>query len=302
MEFMIGGVTGIDAARWEVGGGRAIGLSGPVVMGILNVTPDSFSDGGEHSGVEAAVARAAAMAGEGAAIVDVGGESTRPGAARVDDREQIRRVVPVIEGIVSAGVVVSVDTTRAAVARAAIDAGAGIVNDVSGGREEPAILGVCAGAGVGVVLMHRLRAPGEDRYSDAYDADGAPDYSGAGGVVEAVRAALGERMAAAEAAGVSRGAIVLDPGLGFGKTVAQNFELVAGARRLLGLGRPLLSGASRKSFVGRAAGVEAPRERVAGTLAVSVAQFLAGVRLFRVHDVRAHVEALAVAAAIADAG
>lgn len=287
-------------ARWVVGGGRVIDLARPVVMGVLNVTPDSFSDGGRFEDVGAALARVREMTEDGAAIVDVGGESTRPGATRVDAPEQIRRVVPVIEAAREAGlgVALSVDTTRANVARAALQAGAAIVNDVSGGTEDPEILPVVAHHGAGVVLMHRLRAPDEDTYSDRYDEAGRPDYSRQGGVVAAVRAALERRAQAALAAGIARESIVLDPGLGFGKTVEQNVALIAGVHSLRELGFPILCGASRKSFLGKISAVEDPAARVHASVAVSVAQCLAGVHLFRVHDVRAHVEALAVAVAI----
>ena len=300
---MIADMVDPGGARWVVGGGQVIELARPVVMGVLNVTPDSFSDGGRYANVSAAVARVREMVQEGAAIVDVGGESTRPGAARVDADEQIRRVLPVVEAIRAEriGIEISIDTTRAAVARAAIGAGASIVNDVSGGTEEPEILRLCAERGAGVVLMHRLRAPDGDRYSDRYDASGRPDYSREGGVVATVHAALDGLAQSAMAAGVARESIVLDPGLGFGKTVEQNFALIAGVGKLCEVGFPILCGASRKSFIGRVTGVEEPSQRVFGSVAVSVSQCLAGVRLFRVHDVRAHVEALAVAMEIAGA-
>ena len=265
-------------------------------MAILNLTPDSFSDGGEIGGVEGAVRRARGAIEAGAAMLDVGGESTRPGAERVDAAEQIRRVVPAIKAIraVGIGCPISVDTTLAPVAAAAIEAGADCVNDVSGGREDDAMLALAAERSCGLVLMHRLRPPGDDRYSDRYAGD-APDYEAGGGVVATVRAFLRERAAAAMDAGVAREAIVVDPGLGFGKTVEQNLALIAAAPSLLADGFPILSAASRKSFVGRLSGAEEPRDRVAGSVAVSVAQAFSGVRLFRVHDVREHAEALRVA-------
>lgn len=279
-----------------MGHGRSLALDKPRLMAVLNVTPDSFSDGGEIGGVDDAVHRAREAIDAGAAMLDVGGESTRPGAERMDASEQIRRVAPAIEAIRGAGIAcpISVDTTLAPVARAAIEAGADCVNDVSAGREDERMLALAAERSCGLVLMHRLRPPGDDRYSDRYAGD-APDYAAGGGVVATVRAFLGARAAAAMDAGVAREAIVLDPGLGFGKTVEQNLALIAAARSLSAEGFPLLSAASRKSFVGRLSGAEEPRDRVAGSVVVSVAQALAGVRLFRVHDVREHAEALRVA-------
>lgn len=270
-------------------------------MAILNLTPDSFSDGGSYPTVEAAVEAAAAAVRDGADSLDLGGESTRPGAPRVEAAEQIRRVVPVIQAIRARGgplatIPVTVDTTRAEVAAAALDAGADAINDVSAGLEDPAMLPLAATRGVGVILMHRLRPPGEDCYSDQYRKD--PVY--AGGVVAAVREFLAGRAAAAEAAGVAREAIVLDPGLGFGKTVEQNLELVRRTGEIAALGYPVLSGLSRKSFVGRAGGHspdDPPRERVAATVGLSVAHLLAGASIFRVHDVALHVRALRAAAA-----
>ena len=270
-------------------------------MGILNVTPDSFSAAGEHSNPDDALARVRTIVEEGARIVDVGGESTRPGAARVPPDVQLQRIIPVIERIRAEGidVLISIDTTRADVARPALEAGATIVNDVSGATEDPDILQAVAAAGAGLVLMHRLRPPDQDRYSHRYDPDGAPDYSDAGGVVHAVRAALARSAEMAIAAGVARESIVLDPGLGFGKTVEQNFALITGMGTLGELGYPLLSGASRKSFIGKVTGIDEPRQRVHASIAVSVAHYLAGVRIFRIHDVRANAQALTVAATIA---
>lgn len=274
-------------------GSRSVRL--PAVMGILNVTPDSFSDGGAYGSVEAAVARAAAMVAEGAAIIDVGGESTRPGAERVGAEEQIRRVAPVIEGIRAAegelaGIAITVDTTLAAVAEAGLRAGADGINDVSAGEEDARVLGLAARAGCGLVLMHRLRPPGADRYSDGYGADG-PRY---GDVVLEVKAYLEARARAAEAAGVRRESIVIDPGLGFGKTVEQNLELIRRTGEIAALGYPVMSGLSRKSFVGRAVlGRESrPDERIAASVEMSVMHARDGASIFRVHDVREHVAAL----------
>lgn len=274
-------------------------------MAILNVTPDSFSDGGSLSGVADAVAAARGAAEAGAVVIDVGGESTRPGASRVSPEEQIARVVPVIAAIRAAGgvlaqVAMSVDTTLEPVARAALDAGADVINDVSAGLDDPAVFRLAAEREAGLVLMHRLRPPGEDSYSDRYAQ--RPEY---GDVVRDVGAFLLQRAAAAMAAGVAREAIVLDPGLGFGKSVEQNLELVRRTGELVELGFPILSGASRKSFVGRVAAdggePRPPRERVAASVALSVMHLAAGARVFRVHDVREQVEGLRAAWAVVKA-
>ncbi len=286
--------------QWRLGPDRWLDLSRPAVMAILNLTPDSFSDGGSYPTVEAAVEAAAAAVRDGANSLDLGGESTRPGAPRVETDEQIRRVVPVIRAIrAQAGplgeIPITVDTTRAEVAAAALDAGADAINDVSAGLEDEGMLSLAAARGVGVVLMHRLRPPGEDSYSDRYQKD--PVYPG--GVVAVVREFLAGQAAAAEAAGVARGAIVLDPGLGFGKTVEQNLELIRRTGEIAALGYPVLSGLSRKSFVGRAGGHapdDPPRERAAATVGLSVAHLLAGASIFRVHDVGMHARALRAAA------
>jgi len=271
-------------------------------MGILNVTPDSFSDGGRFASAEDVGGAGVEMVRSGASILDVGGESTRPGAEPVDAAEQIRCVRPAIEAIRAAlakaglDAAITIDTTRAEVAAAALEAGADGVNDQSAGRDDPEMLALARERGAGIALMHRLRAPGEDVYSDRYKA--APDY-GAAGVVEAVRAFLMERVEAALAAGIAREAIAIDPGLGFGKTVAQNFSLIREAGRFVELGFPVIGAASRKSFIGRASGVEDARERVSGSIAASVAQRLSGVMIFRVHDVPEQVRALRVADEIA---
>ncbi|MBX3402899.1 MAG: dihydropteroate synthase [Phycisphaeraceae bacterium] len=284
---------------WQIGHGKSVGIDRPAVFAILNVTPDSFSDGGELPTPAAAAAAAERAIEAGAVGVDVGGESTRPGAEPVGVEEQIRRVVPAIEAIRRAiGVMaaVSVDTTSAAVAAAAIDAGADIINDVSAGRDDEGMLPLAAARGVGLILMHRLAPPRQDRYSDQYDAP--PDYAAEGGVVQAVRAFLAQRVADAQAAGVVRQRIVIDPGLGFGKTVEQNLGLIAGTPELAGMGLPVLSALSRKSFTARAAGLGSetpPRERLAATIGLSVAHLTAGARVFRVHDVCEHVQALGAA-------
>jgi dihydropteroate synthase len=258
------------------------------VMGVLNVTPDSFSDGGRYTDVDAAVAHGRALHAEGADLIDVGGESTRPGADRVDGDTEIIRVVPVIEGLVAAGVPVSIDTTRAAVAAAALAAGAGVINDVSGGLADPAMAPLVAEAGCPWILMH-WRGHSRDMNSLAVYAD----------VVAEVRRELLDRVAAAEAAGVKREQLILDPGIGFAKTAAHNWALTRHLGELVGLGFPVLFASSRKSYLGRLlAGPDgAPRpvgEREAATLATSVLAFAAGVWGVRVHEVRATCDARAV--------
>jgi dihydropteroate synthase len=280
------------AQRWQIGT-RTLGLDRPRLVGVLNVTPDSFSDGGAHASVAAAADRAASMVQHGACVIDVGGESTRPGADRVDASEQIDRTAPVVEAIRrDADTLISIDTTLAAVAEAALDAGADIVNDVSAGTEDQAMFELASRRGCGLVLMHRRVRPDQDVYSDRYAVP--PDYAD---VVDEVRRWLLGRCRAAESCGVDPACIVIDPGLGFGKSVEQNFELIRRTGVLVATGRPVLSAASRKSFIGAVAGEQEPTQRVAGSTAVSVVHWLAGVRLFRVHDVAAHRQALAVAAA-----
>jgi len=287
---------------WHIAGGASIPLDRPRIMAIVNVTPDSFSDGGENLEPAIAAAYCATAIAEGAAILDVGGESTRPGAVRIPAIEQIHRVVPAIRAIRDLGITapISVDTTLAEVAIAAIEAGAGIVNDVSAGAEDARMMPVVAERRAGMILMHRRVPPGRDAYSHAHEH--APDYSGEGGVVRAVRSFLASAAERAIRAGLTRNQIAIDPGLGFGKSVAQNYQLIARAPDLLSLGFPVISAASRKSFLGAATGQTTPSERVEASVAVSVAQYLAGVRIFRVHDISAHARALAVAEQIASPG
>jgi len=262
-----------------------------VVMGVLNVTPDSFSDGGlaldPAGGPDRAVVLGLALVAAGADCVDVGGESTRPGADPVDPQEELARVVPVIEGLVAEGVVVSVDTRRTVVARAALDAGASIVNDVGAIAPDEGMLETVAAAGAGYVIMH-LRGTPRDMQDD-------PRYED---VVGEVEAALDAAVARAHAAGVDPRSLAVDPGIGFGKTLAHNLALLAAVPRLAALGPPLLIGTSRKSFIGRLTGVATPGERLAGSLASAVLAARDGARILRVHDVAATVEALAVQAAI----
>ncbi|MDP2773672.1 MAG: dihydropteroate synthase [Nocardioides sp.] len=263
-------------------------------MGVVNVTPDSFSDGGRYADTESAVAHGRQLLLDGADILDIGGESTRPGATRPLVREELDRVIPVISALAAGGAVVSVDTMRAEVAAAAVEAGATMVNDVSGGLADPEILDVVAATGATYVAMHwRAHA---DRMQDfaSYDGPGGP-----GDVVEVVRAELGERVAAIRAAGIADDRVVLDPGLGFAKGAAHNWELVARLDRLADLGFPLLVGASRKSFLGRlladADGNPRPvDQREAAGLALTVLLAERGVWCVRVHDVRANRDALRV--------
>ena len=264
-----------------------------VVLGILNVTPDSFSDGGRHDTVEAAVAHGLDMAAAGADYVDVGGESTRPGAGRVAPDEECRRVLPVVAELARRGVAVSIDTTRASVAAAAVAAGAVMVNDVSGGLADPAMASVVADAGVPWVLMHR-RGDSRDMYAEATYDD----------VVSDVRRELCARVDAALAAGVAAERIVVDPGLGFAKQPEHDLALLAGLDRIAELGFPVLVGASRKRFLGAllAAADGRPRppdQRDSATLATSVLAARAGAWGVRVHDVASSVDALRVIAAVA---
>lgn len=288
----------VEVPRWRLARGKCICLDRPAIMAILNVTPDSFFDGGRFPNTDAVINAAGAAVDAGASILDIGGESTRPGATRVDPQEQMRRVIPAVRGIRAAGgalatIPISVDTTLSEVAGAAIDAGADAINDVSAGTEDTGMFALAARTGAGLVLMHRLAAPGSDSYSDGYATP--PVY---GDVVAEVREFLRERMEAAVSAGVGRESIVLDPGLGFGKTVEQNLELIRRTGELLPLGRPILSGLSRKSFTARSAGVrgEPPSERLGATLGLSRAHRDAGASLFRVHDVAEHAALLGVAA------
>lgn len=263
----------------------------PHVMAVVNATPDSFSDGGAFLDAPAAEAHGVACMEAGAAILDVGGESTRPGAARVRPEEQLRRVVPVIRALALRHPV-SVDTTRAAVAHAALAAGACMVNDVSGGTEDPAILEEVAASGAAVVLMHRLHEPQADRWSTE------PDQRRAyGDVVLDVRDWLGARIEAAVRSGIGRDRIAVDPGIGFGKDVGQNAALLRGVPQLRALGVPVLIGASRKSFLGALAGEPEPSRRDAASVAAALAAAAGGAAFLRVHQVPMHVQALRVWAA-----
>jgi dihydropteroate synthase len=253
------------------------------LMGIVNVTPDSFSDGGTFESARGAIAHAHRLIAEGARIVDVGGESTRPGAAPVPAGAEARRVVPVVEGI--EGAQVSVDTMKLEVARLAVDAGASYVNDVTAFRHDPQMAGFVAERGLDCCLMHMLGEPRTMQVDPVYD-----------DVVSDVKAFLEERLAFAVSEGVDEARIMLDPGIGFGKTQEHNLELLRRLDELSALGRPLVFGASRKSFIGRITGRDVT-ERAVGTAAANVLAFERGARVFRVHDVAATRDALAVASA-----
>jgi dihydropteroate synthase len=256
-------------------------------MGVLNVTPDSFSDGGDLEGAEAAVARGLRLFEEGADWVDVGGESTRPGAARVPEEEEKRRVAPVVEGLRRRGAgPVSVDTTRASVARSALDAGADLVNDVSAFGYDPAMAGLVAGRGVPAVLMHLRGGFGEMHRAPAYR-----------DVMGEIVAELGAALARAEAAGVPRERVVLDPGLGFSKDAGHSLEALRRLGEMEALDRPILVGPSRKSFIGKVLDLPVER-RLMGTAAAVAACVLRGAHVVRVHDVREMVEVVRVADAI----
>lgn len=262
----------------------------PVLMGVLNVTPDSFSDGGRFERLDRALRHGMAMVEAGAAIIDVGGESSRPGAEPVSADEERARVVPVIEALRRhTDVCVSIDTVKASVARAALAAGADVINDITAMTGDEAMASVAAEAGAGVVLMHMRGRPKTMQRGDL----SSPD------IVGEVGGYLAERVEAVCAAGVSRDAVCVDPGVGFGKTVEQNLALVRGTPDLCATGYPVLSALSRKSFVGRVSepGSErtAPEDRLPGSLALSVVHLAAGARVFRVHDVGPQRAALAAA-------
>jgi len=258
------------------------------LMGVVNVTPDSFSDGGLYLDPGTAIAHGLELAREGATIIDVGGESTRPGSLGVSADDEMHRVLPVIEGLIGAGTIptISIDTSKAAVAAAALAAGATLVNDVTALRGDPAMAGVIARAGADCCLMHMLGSPRTMQVDPRYD-----------DVVVEVKAFLEQRMEFAVGAGIPAERILLDPGIGFGKTVEHNLELLRRLDELVALGRPVVIGTSRKSFLGRLTGRDDPGERVAGTIATCVMAYERGARIFRVHDVAPIHDALAVAAA-----
>ena len=258
----------------------------PSVIGVVNVTPDSFSDGGAFLDPGRAITQAKRLLAEGAVLVDIGGESTRPGSEGVSAAAELRRVEPVLEGL--AGLPVSIDTSKAEVARRALELGAVLVNDVTALRADPDLAGVVADANAYLCLMHMLGEPRTMQDAPRYD-----------DVVAEVASFLEERLAAAVAAGIQEERVCLDPGLGFGKTVKHNLELLARMDELVAIGRPVLVGASRKRFLGRILG---DRKAVTGTVAAGVAvnvlAYERGASLFRVHDVRENTEALAAARSV----
>ncbi len=259
----------------------------PVIMGVLNVTPDSFSDGGRFSSAEAAVEHGLALLSEGATVLDVGGESTRPGAAEVDVEEELARVLPVVAGLAGKhGAMVSIDTRKPAVARAALDAGAAIVNDISG-LTDPEMAELVAGHGCGVVLMHMQGEPRTMQLDPHYDE-----------VVGEVARWLRQALLAAERAGVDPERMIIDPGIGFGKTMVHNLSLLRRLRELRSLGRPILVGTSRKRFIGTLTGEESAELRLSGTIATCVWARQCGASMFRVHDVTEVAKALTVTAAM----
>jgi dihydropteroate synthase len=257
----------------------------PKLMGVVNVTPDSFSDGGQYLDPDAAIRHGEELVRGGAVILDVGGESTRPGAVEVDEAEELRRVEPVVQALASEATV-SIDTSKVAVAKAAIDAGALIVNDVTALKHEPAMAGLCAERGVGVVLMHMPGNPRTMQEDPRYD-----------DVVDDVKAFLAARVEFAVEAGIAEERIWVDPGIGFGKTLEHNLELLRRLRELRELGQPLVIGTSRKSFIGKVDGSDV-EDRIGGSIATSVLAAAEGADVLRVHDVAEMAQALAVANAV----
>ena len=256
------------------------------LMGVVNVTPDSFSDGGLFLDAQSAIEHGRDLVAEGADLLDVGGESTRPGSAGVSAGEELGRVGPVVEGLSGGGAAIAIDTSKRAVAEAALDAGAEIVNDVTALRADPELAALCAERRCGVVLMHMLGTPRTMQEHPSYE-----------DVVEDVKAFLAERIEFALACGVLEERIWVDPGIGFGKTLEHNLELLRRLDELRALGRPICVGTSRKSFIGKITGREVT-DRLGGTIASNVLALMRGAEIFRVHDVRAVREALQVAEAI----
>jgi dihydropteroate synthase len=260
-----------------------------LVMGVLNVTPDSFSDGGRFAGCDAAVAHALEMVEAGATLIDVGGESTRPGSQPVPEDEQVRRVVPVIEEIVHRGApaLVSIDTTRATVARAALDAGAALVNDISAARDDAGMLPLIAQRSIPIVLMHMKGTPATMQVDPTYD-----------DVTRETLDFLRDRVVAAEGVGVAPHRVLIDPGIGFGKTMAHNLELLRRQRELTTLGRPVVIGTSRKGFIGRITNEPEPARRLLGTAACVAWSVANGAAVVRVHDVGAMSQVVRMTEAI----
>ena len=264
----------------------------PLIMGILNVTPDSFSDGGNYTGVEAAIRQARAMIAEGADILDIGGESTRPGSQPVSAEEQIRRVLPVIGAIreIAPDISISIDTTLSKVAAAAIEAGACIINDISAGLDDPAMLPLAVVKDLPIILMHMQGTPQTMQDQPYYD-----------DVVAEIVCSLRQRIDAALAAGVQPGNILIDPGIGFGKRKQDNIDLLAHLSQFVEMGYPVLLGTSRKGFMSTICKVNEPRELATATAVTTALGVMAGVRLFRVHDVKANRQAADLAWAIKQA-
>ncbi len=269
-------------------------INKPCIMGILNVTPDSFSDGGKYTDIDTAVVQAKIMLDQGADIIDIGGESTRPGSESVLAEEQILRVVPVIEAIraqVSKTVLISIDTTLSQVAKAALDAGADIINDISAGQSDNSILSLASEREVPIILMHMQGTPRDMQDNPFYE-----------NVVTEVVACLKLRVAEALAAGVKKEMIALDPGIGFGKRRDDNIELLAQLDQILKIGYPVLLGTSRKRFMGSICAETDPSELVTATAVTTALGVMAGVQMFRVHDVKENKQAVDVAWAIKQAG
>jgi dihydropteroate synthase len=265
---------------------RELDISRGLIMGVINVTPDSFSDGGINLDPSVAVAAGMEMAESGADLVDVGGESTRPGASPVDDAEEIRRVVPVVTALAAAGLVVSVDTSKPDVARVALEAGAEVVNDVTAATSE-GMVDVVSESGAGLILMHMKGTPRTMQEDPVY-----------GDVVAEVMQFLDDRASRALAEGVDAASVAIDPGIGFGKTATHNLQLIDGLGQLVEMGYPVVLGASRKTFLGKITGITDPSGRDGVTAVTTALGFERGARVFRVHDVRASRAALSLAAAI----
>ncbi|MGY9002170.1 MAG: dihydropteroate synthase [Rhodospirillales bacterium] len=264
-----------------------LALTQPLIMGIVNVTPDSFSDGGETLAVEKAIARGITFCEQGADILDVGGESTRPGAASISIDEELKRVIPVVQGLVDAGATVSIDTRHATVMTAAVQAGAQIINDVTALTGGPNSLVAAANSGAAIILMHMLGEPGTMQDNPVYD-NAAKD----------VYEYLANRIRICESAGISRAKIAIDPGIGFGKTVEHNLEILGQLNIYRDLDVPVVLGVSRKSFIGHVSVGEGPKDRVPGSLAAALVGVAQGVHIVRVHDIAETRQALAVYEAI----
>jgi len=290
--MMSAGPASPSAGIWQCGGGHTFDLSRrPCIMGILNLTPDSFSDGSSYASVEQAVAAAERMVDDGADIIDIGGESTRPGAPPVPSDEELRRVMPVIEALAGRiGVPLSIDTWKAEVARVALASGVAVVNDISGMEFDPCMAETVAATDAGIVLMHTRGKPSEMQQATSYR-----------DLVGEVSDYLRTCMSRAAAAGIDAERIVLDPGIGFGKSVAGNLEIIRRLGEFASLGRPLLVGPSRKSFIGTTLG-RVVDERLFGTAAAVAVSLVNGARIFRVHDVRQMRDVVDMTAAITKAG